>query len=832
MAPRRAPALNDAQKGDLSALWERHAPSQVLSLGGGRADVSEEASFGSGSNGNGGRRGRGGRGRGRGRGGDSSSGIAPTTVVTMTLEDEDYHFICRLYSFLRWIVCIGVEDPSSDGHVMPSPSASSSSRTRESLMFLFQRVHHVHSNGANSSYSMVPKIIGGNQLISLNHALFLEEMGTYEGGSSSHIEGDANQQSFTQQNQCSNNGGGSSSSFGSYLYRTPDRALASLSCSIGLTVLTLWRRHQTMTQANAFNSLHGQNNQQHPHLSTFDTALYRPRFYHLASQVRMANIRTSTVDRLVSLRGTVTKARPKRLRVLDSGFVCTKCGLHQISKFMDGKYSSPTKCEDMKCRSQKFVLNRKVANFCDVQELKIQEVREECCEDIDGENGDGVDGGENREAGRAPRHMEVEVVNDLVDMCHAGDSIVVVGIVRAVNSALASGRVGKRAVETSTYKLYVVAHSIVNLTAEDGTRGSQGRGSKHGAASQEKNLAHGQIKRQRTTTSMNYTDEQLQQIANLAHADHRMYSMPTRMSFPFDLLVRSLCPSIIGNDLVKAGIVLCLLGGTPPEVSGLEAQSGMTVRSNSHMLVVGDPGMGKSQMLLSANQVASRSVYVGGNTASSTGLTVSLTKEPGGDMGIEAGALVLADRGVCCLDELDKLPRSHQDGLLEAMEQQQVSIAKAGVVASLPSRCSVIAAANPKNGHYNLGKSVAENLNMAGPLLSRFDLVFILRDEADSDKDRMISCSIMGRLKSSDPHRDGDNNFGKSAGRLSSIMDQYGTAGRVPLKYRLPWVTDSQKQPLPLQQVKDYIAYAREHCRPKMTADAAAVLHSYFMKLR
>lgn len=324
---------------------------------------------------------------------------------------------------------------------------------------------------------------------------------------------------------------------------------------------------------------------------------------------------------------------------------------------------------------------------------------------------------------------------------------------------------------------------------------------------------------------MQYTDQQLQQIANLAHADHRMYSMPTRMAFPFDLLVRSLCPNIIGNDLVKAGIILCLLGGTPPEVSGIEARSGMTIRSNSHMLIVGDPGMGKSQMLLSANQVAARSVYVGGNTASSRGLTVSLTKEAGGDMGIEAGALVLADRGVCCLDELDKMPKTHQDGLLEAMEQQQVSIAKAGVVASLPSRCSVIAAANPKSGHYNMSKSVAENLSMNGPLLSRFDLVFILRDEADSDRDRMISGSIMGRVRKGDSQRGNHQAKQQLDGRMAS-------ANLVPMQHRLPWVNNFQKQPLPMQQVKDYIAYAREYCRPKMTDAAAEVLSDYFMKLR
>jgi DNA helicase MCM8 len=329
---------------------------------------------------------------------------------------------------------------------------------------------------------------------------------------------------------------------------------------------------------------------------------------------------------------------------------------------VDGKYSTPTRCEDMKCRSTKFSLVRKVANFCDVQELRIQEVREEFCEDLETGDGGMGHGDGNRESGRAPRHMEVEVSNDLVDQCHAGDSIVVVGVVRAVNSALASGRGGKRAEETSTYKLYVVAHSIVNLTADDTVRGGQGTEDLQSGNEQ------GQNRRQKTSASasgIDWSDQQLQQLNNIAHADHLMYSIPTRQAFPFDLLVRSLCPSIIGNDLVKAGMILCLLGGTPPQVSGLEAQSGMTIRSNSHCLIVGDPGMGKSQMLLSANQVASRSVYVGGNTASSTGLTVSLTKESGGDMGIEAGALVLADRGICCLDELDKMPKAHQDGKLD-----------------------------------------------------------------------------------------------------------------------------------------------------------------------
>mmetsp|Transcript_21197 Transcript_21197/g.58947 ORF Transcript_21197/g.58947 Transcript_21197/m.58947 type:complete len:461 (-) Transcript_21197:980-2362(-) len=318
--------------------------------------------------------------------------------------------------------------------------------------------------------------------------------------------------------------------------------------------------------------------------------------------------------------------------------------------------------------------------------------------------------------------------------------------------------------------------------------------------------------------------------------------MVERRAFPFDLLVRSLCPSIIGHHAVKAGILLCLLGGTPPLSEQMDR--GNTIRSNSHILIVGDPGMGKSQMLLAATQLASRSVYVGGNTASTTGLTVTLTKEEGGETGIEAGALVLADQGVACIDELDKC--KHLDGLLEAMEQQSVSIAKAGVVASLPARCSIVAAANPKHGSYNMSKSVAENLNIARPILSRFDLVFILRDRSDRDHDRLVSSNIMNLYRkpsatAKSGQRDGferltNELLSKSNGQdQTSATDQNYFAnmepGRVPLEKRLPWVAGFN-EPLPARLVRDYIAYAREYCKPKLTPEAATVLKDYYMDLR
>jgi hypothetical protein len=177
-------------------------------------------------------------------------------------------------------------------------------------------------------------------------------------------------------------------------------------------------------------------------------------------------------------------------------------------------------------------------------------------------------------------------------------------------------------------------------------------------------------------------------------------------------------------------------------------------------------------------------------------------------------------------------------GLLEAMEQQQVSIAKAGIVASLPARCSVLAAANPKNGSYNMGKSVAENLNMAKPILSRFDLVFILRDRADKEQDQHVSSSIIDLYRS-------QNRTKSSAKAATAVTPSISTEAhvaegisgdpenhRLPLPRRLAWVHEFQKVPLPAALVRDYIAYAREFCKPKLTPEAATVLKDYFMKLR
>ena len=291
---------------------------------------------------------------------------------------------------------------------------------------------------------------------------------------------------------------------------------------------------------------------------------------------------------------------------------------------------------------------------------------------------------------------------------------------------------------------------------------------------------------------------------------------------------------------MKAGLILALLGGTR---NSDDKDTPCVSRADSHVLVVGDPGLGKSQMLRAVSMVAPRAVYVGGNTTTTTGLTVTMVKDGSGDYALEAGALVLADQGVCCIDEFDKMGIDYQ-ALLEAMEQQSISIAKAGIVCNLNARTSVIAAANPAGGHYDRSRSVRENLKMKAPLLSRFDLVFILLDRPDEERDRLLSEHVMnsharGARKSRKRVRDdcAPTSSWKSsryANTLpSSNCEPAAESGHRMLSHRLRQnASEFSMDPIPLYFVRKFIAYARRYVHPRLSPEAATVLQQKYLELR
>ncbi|ETV85955.1 hypothetical protein, variant 1 [Aphanomyces astaci] len=485
----------------------------------------------------------------------------------------------------------------------------------------------------------------------------------------------------------------------------------------------------------------------------------------LEPETSIGDLKAHVVDQFVSVTGTVTRVNAIKPLVVHCEFLCEKCEGVTERYFPDGKYDPPASCGT--CRSKSTLIpNRSAAKTVDFQKIKIQEV----------DNGDAA-------AGRIPRMVEVELTEDLVDSCVPGSIVTICGPVKAVNSEVHSGRFGKQAQASSLYVLYIVANSVVN---------------------------HNQAETSKEDTA-EFSPQDLDAIYTIAHDDQ-----------VFDRLIHSFCPGIYRNELVKAGLLLALFGGAQKK-----EDNAVFTRSDSHVLLVGDPGLGKSQMLRAVSMITPRGVYVGGNTATTTGLTVTMVKDSSGDYALEAGALVLADQGVCCIDEFDKMACDYQ-ALLEAMEQQSISIAKAGIVCNLNARTSVIAAANPSGGHYNRSRSVSENLKMKAALLSRFDLIFVLLDRPDASRDELLSEHVMHnhlahphkRQRRHDPHP-----------RFTQLATQAETD--VTLKQRL--VANSlemQDDPISLYHIRRYIAYARKYIHPQLSQEARQYLQDKYLQMR
>ncbi|XP_067466792.1 DNA helicase MCM8 isoform X2 [Thunnus thynnus] len=510
-----------------------------------------------------------------------------------------------------------------------------------------------------------------------------------------------------------------------------------------------------------------------PHISA--------RLYNYEPLTPLRMLRASVYGLLVCVRGTVVRVSNIRPQCTRLAFRCMTCSNTLSLALQHGKYAAPTKCGQPDCRGRSFVPCRSspLTQTVDWQIIKVQELM----------------GGEQREAGRIPRTVECHLTSDLCDSCVPGDTVTVTGIVRVTNDSNQGSYRGNK--DQCMFLLYLDATSVSN------TKGQQSKSRGPGSRGSLEDRSGGE-------------EFSLKEL----YAIQEIQSQPDLLR----LIVHSLCPVIYGHLVVKAALALILFGGRQKHVD----KNSVPVRGDPHILMVGDPGMGKSQMLQAVCNVAPRGIYVCGNSTSTAGLTVSLSRDSGtGDYALEAGALVLADQGLCCIDEFDKLG-NQQQALLEAMEQQSVSLAKAGIVSSLPARTSVLAAANPVGGHYNRGKTVSENLKMGSALLSRFDVVFLLLDIPDESHDRRLSEHVManragkGRTSSATVTR---NNSELETSILLEHSD-------MPLSERLQIPAGEIADPIPACLLRKYISYARQYVHPSLSPEAAQILQDFYLSLR
>ena len=270
----------------------------------------------------------------------------------------------------------------------------------------------------------------------------------------------------------------------------------------------------------------------------------------------------------------------------------------------------------------------------------------------------------------------------------------------------------------------------------------------------------------------------------------RMAKMPDLYS----KFAASIAPSIYGSTDIKKAVTCLLFGGSKKVLP-----DGMRLRGDINVLLLGDPGTAKSQLLKFAEKVSPIAVYTSGKGSSAAGLTASVQRDANtGEFFLEAGAMVLADGGIVCIDEFDKMRDEDRVAIHEAMEQQTISIAKAGITTVLNCRTSVLAAANPVWGRYDDMKSPGENIDFQTTILSRFDMIFIVKDEHDESRDRTIARHVIGI------HMNG----------AGADEDQ-----------------DAEGE-LDLDRMKRYIAYCKARCAPRLTPEAADKLSSHFVAIR